>query len=272
MIATLVIAIITLLVLLPLTGRAMINSRFKGDVRRLFEQTGSLPDRNFSYEQLEGLPEPVRRYFLNVMKAGQPYIRYVRLKHGGWFKTGKDRKKMNIEGEQYFTTSKPGFVWKGKTSLFSAWDMYLNDKGRLVVSLFGLIRIVNEKGPEVNQAELLRWLGESVWFPTNLLPRENLHWSSIDDSHARLTFEYKGLSIYYRVTFNDNNEIVKLETERYMGDEGLTPWVGEVSEYQEVEGVWVPTVIKASWILEDGKYTYGHFRVREMEYDVPQPY
>ncbi len=38
----------------------------------------------------------------------------------------------NIKGEQYATTEKPGFIWKGATSMFIASDMYIADKGRLV--------------------------------------------------------------------------------------------------------------------------------------------
>lgn len=123
-----------------------------------------------------------------------------------------------------------------------------------------------------DQAELLRWLGESVWFPTNLLPRENLQWSAIDSSRARLDFSYNGISVYYVVTFNENHEIIRFETERYMGDKGLKSWVGKVSEYTEFQGVRVPSVIEASWDLEEGLYTYGRFRVQQMEYDVAGRY
>ena len=267
-----IIVIAILLVVIPLTGRTAQQRKIKHDVQRLFEQAGFLTEKIFSYDQLKDLPNPVQRYFRHVLKDGQPYISYVRLKHDGWFKTGKDKKAMDIQGEQYFTAEKPGFVWKGKTSMFTARDMYLDGKGSLTVHLFSLIRIAREEGPNVDQGELLRWLGESVWFPTNLLPNKHLQWIPINDHQARLNFEYNGLSVYYVVTFNEANEIEKLETERYMGNKGLTPWVGEVSDYHEEEGVKVPSIIEASWMLEDGKYTYGRFRVQQMQYDRPTRY
>jgi len=267
-----VIILVALLVVIPFTGRTAQKRRMKNEVRKLFDQAGFLTERSFSYDQLEGLPKPVQRYFRHVLKEGQPYISYVRLKHNGWFKTGKDKKAMDIKGEQYFTAEKPGFVWKGKTSMFTARDMYLDGKGSLTVHLFSLIRIVREEGPNVDQGELLRWLGESVWFPTNLLPNKHLQWLPVNDHQARLNFEYQGLSVYYIVTFNEANEIEQLETERYMGNKGLTPWMGRVSDYQEVEGVKVPSLIEASWMLKDGKYTYGRFRVQQMQYDKPTRY
>lgn len=271
---TLVAAIIlfTLFVLAPLAGRAMLDKRTDGEVRELFQQAQSLDGKIFTHDQLRGLPKPVQEYFKHVLDEGQPYISYLRLRHDGWFKTGPDKKAMKIRGEQYFTASHPGFIWIGKTRLFTARDMYIRDKGRLVVSLLSLFKVADHQGPGVDQAELLRWLGESVWFPTNLLPGENLQWSAIDSSHARLTYTHNGLSVYYVVAFNGKNEITQMATQRHMEDRGLQPWVGKVGGYREVDGVRVPGVIEASWDLEDGRYTYGRFKVQQFEYNIPEKF
>ena len=267
-----VLTILVVLFVALFAGKAILNKRFNQQVKELFARSPRLEDRYFSYDQLKGLPQPVKEYFMHVLPEKQPYISYLRLKHDGWFKTDAGKKRMDIKGEQYFTAAQPGFIWKGKTSLFTARDMYIADRGRLVVSLFSLFRVADEQGPTVDQAELLRWLGESVWFPTNLLPRENLHWSAIDSSRARLTLDYNGMSVYYVITFNENHEIIRLETKRYMGNKGLKPWVGKVGEYQQINGIRVPSVIEASWDLEEGLYTYGRFRVKQMEYDIPERY
>ena len=63
---------------------------------------------------------------------------------------------INITGEEYFTTEKPGFIWKGNTAMFTARDMYLYDNGHFIVSLFSLINVVNVHGEQYNQGELLR--------------------------------------------------------------------------------------------------------------------
>lgn len=101
--------------------------------------------------------------------------------------------------------------------MFTARDMYIADKGRLVVSLFSLMTVVDGKGHEYNQGELLRWLGESVLYPTNLLPGERLRWFAIDNVSAKLSFDYNGLSLFYLVTFDEAGMITQLETKRYMG-------------------------------------------------------
>jgi hypothetical protein len=213
------------------------------------------------------LPAPVQRYFKHVLKDGQPYISYVRLKHDGQFKTGLKKDWVNITGEQYFTTEKPGFIWKGTTSMFVARDMYLSDEGRLIATIFSTVNVVDIHGKQqYNESELLRWLGESVWFPTNLLPSENLKWTAIDTLSARLTFNYKGLSLFYIISFNNRGEIVQMETKRYMDEKKLETWIIIPGKYEEINGVIIPTKAEVFWRLKEGDFSYAKFTVQRIEY------
>ena len=108
--------IIGVFVFIFIVGKVNIIIRFNNEVNELFAQSKSISDKTFSYKQLDSLPEPVQRYFKHVLKEGQTYISYVRLTHDGQFKIAE--KWVNIRGEQYFTTEKPGFIWKGTT----AWN------------------------------------------------------------------------------------------------------------------------------------------------------
>lgn len=265
-----IIVIVGTAVLAVITGKAISSMQFGKEVRSLFSQSKDISDRRFSYADLDGLPEPVQRYFKHVLNEGQPYISYVRLTHNGQFKSDAKKDWMNIEGEQYFTTHKPGFIWKGTTALFTARDMYLSDQGRLVVSLFSLFKIAGGQGEKYDHGELLRWLGESVWFPTNLLPNEDLQWKAIDDRTAELTFNYKGYSLSYQVAFNHSGEIMELQTRRYMGDGNLETWIGKVSNYKEINGIVVPTTIEAIYRLKEGDYPYARFHVTKIEYNTPK--
>jgi hypothetical protein len=239
-------------------------------VKLLFSQSTSISKRRFFYEQLTGLPEPVQRYFKHVLKEGEPYISYARITHDGQFKAGFDKDWMNIKGEQYATTEKPGFIWKGTTSKFVARDMYIEDKGRLVVSLFSLYNAVDAKVEQYNQGEILRWLGESVLYPTNLLPSERLQWSAIDSKTAKLTFNYKQLSLFFFMTFNDMGEITQMETKRFMDDKNLETWVIKLADYKEMNRVIVPSVFEVLWRLEKGDFSYAKFNLKRIEYNKPE--
>ncbi len=253
-------------------GKLNLTVQFKRQVEALFSQSKSISNQKFSYSQLESLPEPVQGYFKHVLKEGQPYISYMRLKHDGQFKTGFDKDWVDITGEQYFTTQKPGFIWKGTTSMFVARDMYISDKGGLTATLFSLINVVDVKGEKYNQGELLRWLSESVWFPTNLLPSENLQWTAINDSSAKLTFNYLDLSLFYIITFNPKGEIVQMETKRYMDEKRLETWIIKPESYEEKNGVIIPTQAEVFWRLKEGDFSYAKFNLKTIEYDIPEQF
>ncbi len=263
---------VAVIALTLVAGKINLYNRFNRQVKQLFAQSKNISGKKFNYQQLEGLPDPVKHYFKHVLKEYQPYISYVRLTHDGQFKTDLKKDWVAIKGEQYFTTEKPGFIWKGTTSMFVARDMYIGDKGRLVATLFSVINVVDVHGDQYNQGELLRWLAESVWFPTNLLPSKNLQWTPIDDTTSKLTFDYNGLSLFYIVTFNTTGEIVQMETKRYMDEKRLETWIIKAIEYKTKNGVIIPTEAEVFWRLKEGDFSYAKFNVKKIEYDKPEKF
>lgn len=258
--------------LVLMIGSINLAMQFKNEVKELFAQSKPIADKIFRYEQLNGLPECVQRYFKHVLREGQPYISYVSLTHGGQFKLGQAKDWMHIKGEQYFTTEKPGFIWKGTTALFTARDMYIGDKGRLVVLLLSLFKVVDSKGEKFNEGELQRWLAESVWFPTNLLPSDQLNWSAIDAHTAKLTFQYQDVSFFYVVTFNEIGEIAHMETQRFMSESNREAWHCKFTDYREMNRIIVPTTGEVSWKLAKGDFSYAKFKVEKMVYDRPEKF
>ncbi len=262
-----VLSISAVIIIAAIGKRISFVNRFKSQVKELFSLSKRVSNQSFSVSQLDGLPEPVQRYFRLVLKEGQPYISYVRLTHIGKFKTGLDKKWMNIKGEQYYTTDTPAYIWKGTTAFFTARDFYIRDKGGLIVTLLSMVNIVNEKGPSLDQGELLRWLAECVWFPTALLPSERLRWSAVDNNHAKLTFNYKELSLDFLVTFNSGGEIVEMKTQRYMDKKRMETWICKMHNYKWINNVKVPTQCDVSWRLATRDFAYADFKITKIEYN-----
>lgn len=267
-----ILSIFGLLLLTLIIGRINLTIQFSKEVKELFAQSINISNKIFQRKQLAALSEPVKRYFNLVLKDGQPYISFARIKHDGQFKTGFDKDWINIKGEQYATTEIPGFIWKGTTSMFIARDMYIAGRGRLVVSLFSLYNILDAKGEQYNQGELLRWLGESVLYPTNFLPGERLEWFPIDDTTAKLTFNFKGLSLFFKIRFNEKGEITEMETKRFMDEKNLETWVIKLSNYKELNRVFIPTAFEVLWRLDKGDFSYAKFNITDVEYNKPEKF
>ncbi len=261
------LSITGLLIIILIIGKINLSIQFKKEVNELFSQSKNISTNKFSYKELADLPEPVQRYFRYTLKEGQPYISFARIKHDGKFKTGLNKNWINIKGEQYATTEKPGFIWKGTTSIFTARDMYISNKGRLVVLLFSLLKVADAKGEQYNQGELLRWLGESILYPTNLLPGKRLQWIPVDSHSARLTFNYNKLSLFFIISFNEIGEITQMETKRYMDKTTLATWIIKCADYKQMNNVMVPLSFEVLWRLEKGDFSYVKFNIKKIEYD-----
>lgn len=272
MVFSILFIIIGGVILLLIAGRLYFNYRYRKEVKAFFSNAHVVSQKTFRHDQIKTLPPPVQRYFNLVLKEGQPYISFVRLRHDGRFKTDLKKDWVAITGEQYFTTNPAGFIWKGQTGFFTAIDRYRNAKGSIAVSLFSLFKIVGGSGPDYDQGELLRWLGESVWFPTNLLPSGQLSWLPVDANTAVLQFNQPHLSLVYTVTFSENGAITQLETKRYMNKKKLETWIGRMSDYKKMNDVVIPAKIEAIWKLEGKEYPYARFRVKDMQYNIREPY
>ena len=269
---TLFLILIGFFLLLLIMGKINWYNKFDKSVKELF----LLSKKNHQFynsNQLEGLPQPVQQYFRLVLKEQQPYISYARIKHTGKFKAGLKSSWMKIKGEQYATTTLPGFIWKGITALLVASDSYLADKGRLSVYFLSFYKMLDAKNKkEYNQSELLRWLGESLLYPTNLLPSERLHWLPIDEVSAKMVFNYNGLSLYFIVTFNKKGEIISLETKRYMNANQLETWIINALDYREINNILIPTFFNVNWRLNNRDFSYAQFNITTVEYNIPEQF
>jgi hypothetical protein len=263
--------IIAILLLILLFGKINASLRFKNQIVQLFSNTEE-SHKIYEMEQLKGLPEPVQRYFKYVLKEGQPYLNSVRLTHHGHFKTNLKKDFIKIKGEQYFSAEKPQFIWKGVTAMFTARDFFIGDKGGLIVTLLNVYNVVSAKGSPYDEGELQRWLAESVWFPTNLLPSDKVSWTAINTDSSKLSFNYRTVSFDFIVTFNAIGEITTVEGHRFMTEKTKEKWTCKMANYREVNAIKIPFSNQALWKLNGVEYCYAKFEIQKIEYDISQKF
>lgn len=254
----------------------------KKAVRRLGPDTSSSAEGEgqgirFSRAQLEGLPEPVVRYFDFALTPGQRLLRGARLEHRGTFRGGLDEPWSPFTSVQHFSVLPPGFVWDASIHLaplltVRVRDSYIGGTGTMHGKIAALIPVVHQSGgAALNAAALHRLLAEMVWLPTALLPGRGVTWTAIDDATARATLSDAGTSVWLDFQFNRKGEIVRVSTpERYRDVEGTavpTPWVCSVGSYQEVDGMRVPAEGEVEWILPEGRLSYWRGRIVRSAYD-----
>ena len=258
--------------LIVAVARRLAHRQLRRDAAALFARAAYQPVQHYHEAQLVGLPAPVQRYFRRVLNEGQPYPRGLRLRHGGEFKTDLKKDWMAIEGEQYIVAEPAGFIWQGTTRWFRARDEYVAGRGSLTVRLLGAVPIVRGHGPHYDESELLRWLVETPWLPTNLLPSERVAWMAVDDHSARLTLTQGHQSVACLLRFNERDEIAESESQRYFGEAARLPWVGCYTQYRRRQGILIPTVCEVSYVVDGVRQPYARFRVQELEYEPLRPF
>lgn len=237
-----------------------------------------IPERlptKVQFKDFEKLPGPVSKYLRFALKEGQPIIDAVRLTQSGDFLAGV---WSPFRAEQYFSINPPAFVWDASIRIAGfipvrVRDTYQQGKGSMLAKIFGIFRLLNQdRAVEINIAALQRYLAESPWFPTSLLPSDRLVWTELDANRALAKLTDCGIEVSLEFEFNERGEIVSVFTpERYRYADGefvLTAWAGYFRKYREVDGMQVPMEAQVEWIFPDGHcFSYFKGNITEIEFN-----
>ncbi len=218
------------------------------------------------------LPYPVQTYLRYTGIVGKKEIKTVELKQKGFFRQKVNSKWTSMTAEQYINVDAMGFIWKAKTSIVRAIDQFVNGHGRLKVRLFGLFKIVDFKGVEADQGEALRFLAESIWFPS-ALTKDYLKWTEVDSQTADVTLLCDTPNVTARLHFCKSGEVKKITAKRYMEEEGkflLNDWVISNMEYKSFFGVLIPYKAHVSWEFANSSFCYYKLEMTEVLFNGSQ--
>ncbi len=153
----------------------------------LIAQSGN--DGSFTDEEIEGLPEPVRRYFTSAVAHDTPLAVSVNLRMRGSIKL---KGWMPFRARQVLNPH-VGYVWAARVAwLVSGADYYADGHGGMDWKLAGLKQLVRADGPDVSRSAAARGAAEAVWIPTALLPRYGVTWLAEDEHHIRASWTIDG--------------------------------------------------------------------------------
>ena len=270
-------ALIIIIILSIFISKYLFYKKIDNEIKKLSREGSETQSESFHFSDLEGLPEPVQRYFRYALKDGQEYIKFARLKQIGEFRMKENQPWMPIKAEQYFSTQNPAFLWQVHLKMnpliwIDGRDMYYQGRGNMLIKILSTINVVNATGREMDISSLIRFLAEAVWFPTALLPSEHIEWKVIDSNSAQVIIkdgEYTASGIY---TFNESGEIIKfVSNDRYMEVNGKyfkEKWSGYFRNYREFNGMKIPTEGEVEWNLPDKDLPYAKLKITDIQYNI----
>ena len=272
-VVSLVVTIAAALWIVGLVGQRRFRAETRKSVRELLASAG----RGISSEQFvarrEALPEPLQRYLRYAVGQKISTTCTARLRHGGFFRPNRNGRWFPIEGEEFFTVAKPGFVWNATIRLapllwIEARDELIHGRGKMLVRFCSAFTLVNASGSELDQGALLRWLAEVVWFPAGYVG-ERIHAKPIDSRSAQVTLVHNGLSVTATLQVDEEGKLTTISGRRYRVDKGrsvLTSWKGVCSHYREFGGMRIPTSVEVIWELDEADFSYAKFDVSLVKY------
>jgi hypothetical protein len=277
-IKSIVIIAITIIVLF---GLVSLYGRYQwqlGTDKLRAELTGgrqTIKPKTYNSKELEGLPDPVQRYFQAVLKDGQPIVTAVDLSQQGIFNMSETAAKWSpFTATQVVTTQRPGFDWDARIQMAPGVSAFVHDAyalgaGSLHVSLLGLFTVADVRDtPEAAQGELLRFFAEMPWYPTALLPSQGVRWEAIDNTSARATLTDGATTVSLVFRFNAEGTIETMRAEARCRDK-LTamPWSGRFWNYSTSNGMLIPLEGEVGWEYPDGLRLYYKGKVTEINYE-----
>ncbi len=267
-------SIIILFGLASLHGRYQWQSSTDKLRARLIDGRQAITPKTYDSKELEGLPDPVQRYFQAVLKDGQPIVAAVNLSQQGLFNMSETKAKWSpFTATQFVTTQRPGFDWDACIQMspgVSAFvhDAYILGEGSLHASLLGLFTVADVRGtPEAALGELLRFFAEMPWYPTALLPSQGVCWEAIDNTSACATLSDAQTTVSLVFRFNAEGMIETMRAEaRYRDKLTAMPWGGRFWNYSTCNGMLIPLEGEVGWEYPEGIRLYYKGKVTEISY------
>jgi hypothetical protein len=235
-------------------------------------------ERFFERGDLEGLPAPVRRYFLTVLPDRSPLIAAATLIQTGTFNLSETADQWKpFTATHRVITRRPGFDWDARIGMLPGlWvrvhDAYIAGEGRLHAAIYGLITKASLRDTdELARGELMRFFMEAPWYPTALLPSEGVVWTGVDEHSANATLIDGNHTITLLFRFDAAGLIIwALAAARNHGigaDAVAMPWQGRFWSYATRDGVLIPLKAEVEWLTPAGPKPYCRIKLSNVTYE-----
>jgi hypothetical protein len=223
-------------------------------------------------EAVHALPAPVQRYLRLVLREGLALPHGLLLHQEGTFNMKTDGNGWKaFTAVQRVQLHRPGFVWDARITLLPGvevrvHDSYRGGRGSLHAALWGAVPLTRLDGvDDLARAELMRWLAETPWYPSALLPGQGVRWQAVDARNADATVQDGDVQVTLRFHFDSDglvDTVTAASRARLVGGVSRpAPWQGRFWNYALRHGQRVPLQGEVAWLLPGGAMPYWRGRV-----------
>jgi hypothetical protein len=270
-----------LIILVPLIAAGLearptsYRNRYKAAVREGVARLGVMPA--VTEADLARLPQPVAEYLRYAGVVGRPRVQSFRAVLSGEFRNGPTSRWMPLHAEQYDFFDEPTRVFLMRVSMFGlpmeGLHLFRGADATMQIKVASLLQVVDARGPQMNQAETVTLFNDMCLLaPATLIDKERVQWEASGPLEARARFTNHGITIGAQLFFNEAHQLVDfISTDRFFSRDGKSfasyPWSTPARDYRDIDGRRLIGFADAVWNTPEGKWSYGRFKVVEIEYN-----
>ncbi|GAT63624.1 DUF6544 family protein [Paludibacter jiangxiensis] len=253
-------------------GSVCFEEIFRHDARKNLKHN-SFPSSDLLTEKdMHHLPEPVKRYLRYVGVVNKPKVKNFRVVFEGEMRDkGKDFFPFVAEQYNFFANPARLFFMKGRMFGIEVpgYHKYTNAKARMDIRLFGLIPVIKKSGPVMDKTETVTLLNDMCLLAPASLIDKRIEWQPINDSMTKAIFTNENITVSAILYFNAEGQLVNFTSNdrtaiAYMKE---FPFSTPVTEYKNINGYNLISKGDAVWHYPDGKFVYGKFTLKEIQYN-----
>lgn len=240
-----------------------------------------LAEKNTPVEMLtdndiKHLPELVQNYIRFTGFVGQEKISNVFLKATGKIRSSEKAGWMQFTSEQYNFFELPfrAFYIRALKMGIPATGLHLykNETATMVIKLAGLFKVVDAKGPEMNQAETVTVLNDMCFIAPGSLINPNIRWEDLSKNQVKAIFTNGNITVSAILTFENDGRLVNFLSYDRFDTDGKSyknyPWETPVKGYMKFGDYFLPSKAEVIYKRPEGDFCYLVFNLEDIKYNV----
>ena len=265
--------IIILLAIIAGYGYFSFENSFRSDLTTELSRSSDKKTDLLTENDILHLPLPVRNYLRYTGVLNKEKLKNIKIEFEGEMRDkGKDWFKFTSVQYNFFDQPARLFYMKGKMygMTVPGYHKFTNSRASMDIRLFGLIPVIKADGPIMNKAETVTCFNDMCLMAPASLIDKRIRWENRDSTSAKAFFTNGEITISAILYFNRLGQLTDFESDdrtavsTMKGYKFTTP----VSEYKNINGINIVTRGDAVWHYPEGKFTYGKFHLKSVEYNV----
>jgi hypothetical protein len=220
--------------------------------------TGHAPAARFEAALLDGLDEPVRRYFAHAIRDGAALAAGARIAMSGHIKVGvwlPFTARQECDGRSFAWHARVGL---GRVTVLTVLDRFVDGVGSTEGRLFGRRRVFHAADEDTSRSAAGRAALEAVFAPMSLLPQRGVRWRAEHDELIVGTWDIGPERPELRIRVAGDGAVRSVSTLRWgnagQRDFGYIPCGCEARSERRFGDVVVPSALTVGWWFGTPRY------------------